>query len=172
MPAGLKLRGRSSVKTFREAVCERYDVSLDAYEKTVFWRCVFRWAIVSALPVRLLNRDYFDDDFDLIHDVGFCTSAAEACAEINKHRRARAMRGFGRRFLHVRVSGRRLANLAGRLLPRRSEHVVPEREWHCEILAGMPLFFDMNSVADGDHPSRFGGTSPNHSQRKDAAAAP
>lgn len=105
-------------KTFRDAVCERFGVPLERYRWEVFWRCVFPSA---RLPVELLmrlNPDYFREDFDLIESVAECTSASEVRSELNNFRYYYPIRGFGRRVLHLRISGQRLVELAALVFGR------------------------------------------------------
>jgi hypothetical protein len=103
-------------KTFREAVCERFDISPDAYEQEVLWRCFFPSALAPGKLLWLVNPAYFNDDLDLIRNVADCMSVAEVRRELNDHRYHRPLAGLGRRILHLRVSGQRLVNLAGMVL--------------------------------------------------------
>ena len=99
-------------KAFREAVCERFGISPEAYEQEVLWRCFFP----SVLPVgKLLWRlapAYFKSDLDLIRSIADCASVSELRTELNYQRNLRPLQGLGRRFLHLRISGQRLMNLA------------------------------------------------------------
>jgi len=103
-------------KTFREAVCERFDVSPDAYEEEVLWRCLFPSALAVGKMLWLVNPGHFDDDLELIRNVADCLSTSEVRTELNDFRYHRPLKGFGRRFLHIRVSGQRLVNLADMVL--------------------------------------------------------
>ncbi|MCX8089836.1 MAG: hypothetical protein N3I86_02725 [Verrucomicrobiae bacterium] len=101
-----------SEKTFRDAVCERFGIPPERYAHEVFWRCVFP---STRLPVRLLSRvhpAYFRQDLELIESVADCTSASEVRSELNNFRYYYPIRGFGRRVLHLRISGQRLVELA------------------------------------------------------------
>lgn len=104
------------MNNFREAICERFDISPDAYEREVLWRCFFPTSLVVGKLLWVVNRSYFNQDLELIQAVGECTSVSEVRAELNDHRYHLHLRGFARRFLHVRLSGQRLVNLASLVL--------------------------------------------------------
>jgi hypothetical protein len=100
------------MKTLREAVCERFDISPDAYEQEVLWRCFFPSALVPGKLLWHVNPAYFNEDLELIRNVAGCESVSEVRTELNDHRYHRPLAGLGRRILHLRVSGQRLVNLA------------------------------------------------------------
>ncbi|MCU0784923.1 MAG: hypothetical protein MUF81_12950 [Verrucomicrobia bacterium] len=81
------------MKTFREAVCARFDISPDAYEQEELWRCFFPPALAPG-----------------------CMSVSEVRLELNDHRDHRRLAGLRRRILHLRLSGQRLVNLAGMVM--------------------------------------------------------
>jgi hypothetical protein len=105
-------RAAMNGKTFREAVCERFDISSDAYEEEVLWRCFFPSALAVGKLLRLVNPGYFNEDLELIRHVADCTSVSEVRTELNDYRYHRPLAGLGRRLLHLRLSGQRLVNLA------------------------------------------------------------
>ena len=107
-----------SDRTFRDAVCERFGIAPERYEQEVFWRCVLpstRWLVRLLWRMRPV---YFRQDLELIESVADCTSVSEVRSELNSFRYYYRPRGFGRRLLHLRLSGQRLLRLAAQVLPR------------------------------------------------------
>lgn len=100
------------MKTFREAVCERFDISPDAYEQELLWRCFFPSALALGKLLWLVNPDYFNEDLELIRNVADCVRVAEVRLELNNHRYHRPLRGLAQRILRLRISGQRLVELA------------------------------------------------------------
>jgi len=100
------------MKTFREAVCQRFDISPEAYEQEVLWRCFYPPALALGRILWHLCPVYFDADLDLIQQVADCNSASEVRLELNDHRYHQPPKGLARRFLRIRLSGRRLVDLA------------------------------------------------------------
>ena len=104
------------MKTFREAVCGRFDISPDAYEQEVLWRCFFPPTLALGKLFWHLHPAYFDEDLEVIRDIAGCVSVSQVCAELNDFRYHHPLRGLPRRFLRVRVSGQRLVELAALVL--------------------------------------------------------
>ena len=105
-----------NMKTFREAVCERLDISPEAFEEEVLWRCFFPHTVVLGKILWLLKAAHFDEDLEMIREVAGCVSVSQVCAELNDFRYHHPLRGLPRRFLRVRVSGQRLVELAALVL--------------------------------------------------------
>lgn len=104
--------------TFRDAVCRRFGIAPERYEREVFLRCVFPAVGWLARLVWRVRPGYFRRDRELIESVAECTSLSEVRAELNRFRSYNRPRGFGRRILHLRVSGQRLIRLAAQVFPR------------------------------------------------------
>ncbi len=104
-----------SEQTFCDAVCKRFGIAREQYEEEVFRRCVFPATRFLSRLFRCLRPRAFEDDFELIRSVASCTSVREMRAEVNWFRSACPPRGFGRRVLHMRVSGKRLVGLAAQV---------------------------------------------------------
>jgi hypothetical protein len=104
-------------KTFREACCEKLNVSPDAYEPAVLWHC-FPPAHLFLGKLRWrLDRGYFANDLELLRAVADCTTLDELQDEIALHYSTKPNFGFERAVLRARMSGQRLANLASTVLP-------------------------------------------------------
>ena len=104
-------------KTFRETYCDRFGCPADAFEKRVFWRCLYRRSLPLAWLVHLLNRQYFDLDLQTIRQLGVSRSAQEFRGELEAFRYEYRMRGGLFRKLRVRVSGKRLVALLRETCP-------------------------------------------------------
>ena len=111
-------RQRVNEQSFREAVCERFGIPPERYTEEVFWRCVFPWTLLLVRLLWWLRPAWFRQDLELIESVADCTSVAEVRAELNSFRYYHRPRGFGRRVLHLRISGQRLMALAALVFRR------------------------------------------------------
>jgi hypothetical protein len=109
---------RANDKTFREAVCDRFRIPPERYTEEVFWRCVFPWTLLLVRLLWWLRPAWFRQDLELIESVADCTSVSEVRAEVNSFRYYYRPRGFGRRVLHLRISGQRLMALAALVFRR------------------------------------------------------
>jgi hypothetical protein len=103
-------------KTFKEAFCERYGYASEAYEGAVFRRCVFRHAWILAVLICWVAPETFQEDFDLIREVGQLSDPDLIRREVNYFygRNARD-KSWIRTTLLVRVSGKRLLRLRGKV---------------------------------------------------------
>ena len=109
------------MKTFRQACCEKFGISPEAFEEEVLWRCFYPKAVPLGKLLRRLNRHCFDSDFELIRQIADCTTASEMRAEMNEFRYHRPIFGFRRKVLRIRLSGQRLVNLGTKLLPEKNQ---------------------------------------------------
>lgn len=99
-------------KTFKEAFCERFRCPPERYEQSVFWRCLHRHAIPVAMLIRWINPEVFREDFDLIREIGGMNDPFLFRGEVDYfHGRNVRHDGLLRRYLRVRVSGRRVLKL-------------------------------------------------------------
>jgi hypothetical protein len=99
-------------RTFREGFCKECACATEAFETTVFWRCLHRRALPLSALIYRLHPSFFDPDFHTIRCLGNSTSYEEFGQEVNSFRSDNRRRGgFLRRKLRVRVSGRRLMKL-------------------------------------------------------------
>ena len=99
--------------SFQAAFCDQDKCPPESFETRVFWRCLHRRALPLSALVYLVNREFFELDFRTIRQLGVATSFEEFGAEVHSLRSEnRRHEGFLRRTLRVRVSGRRLMDLA------------------------------------------------------------
>ena len=100
-------------KNFRELFCDHFGCPLEAYERTVFWRCLHRRTLPLAALIYFINRDFFRRDFDTIRQLGVTRGQGEFQKEVEDY--YFNMRSYGnvlQRSLLVRVSGQRLVRLS------------------------------------------------------------
>jgi hypothetical protein len=103
-------------KTFRESFCERFGCPPEAFERRVFWRCLYRRSLPLSLVVYLVNRNYFALDLQTIKQLGVARSLQEFRGELESFRYEYRMRGGLLRNLRVRVSGKRLMGVLREVL--------------------------------------------------------
>lgn len=102
----------STVKTFRQALCEKLEIPAEAFEETVLWQCLPpQHSLIGKIRWRF-SRAYFDKDLELVRAVGDCTTSVEVRREIEYQRSTGQNKGFQRGLLRARVSGQRLLDLA------------------------------------------------------------
>jgi len=109
---GLTLSRSAWPKTFKEAFCDRFNCPPERYEERVFWRCLHRHAIPVAILIHWINPEVFREDFDLIHEIGGMNDPLLFRGELDYfHGRNVRHDGWLRRYLRMRVSGRRMLKL-------------------------------------------------------------
>jgi len=87
------------------------------FEEAVLMHCLLPYhRPVGKLRWRL-DPDYFAPDVALIETVADCTSVSEVSVELSWHRYTIPPAGLQRGLMRARLSGQRLMNLAGGLLP-------------------------------------------------------
>src|ERR1043165_1650951 len=79
-------------KTFRESFCERFGCPPEAFERRVFWRCLYRRSLPLSLVVYLVNRNYFALDLQTIKQLGVARSLQEFRGELESFRYEYRMR--------------------------------------------------------------------------------
>ena len=96
--------------------CERFKCSPEEYEELAFRKCLPWYARILAPVIRLINANFFAEDFKFIRYLGTATGGREVNSEVLSFQDAnRSKGGLLRMGLHLRVSGRKAANLAQQL---------------------------------------------------------
>jgi hypothetical protein len=97
----------------RVLFCERFKCSPEEYEELAFRKCLPWYARAFAPVLRVLNRDFFAEDFKFIRYLGTATGGREVNSEVLSFQDANRSRGgLLRMGLHMRASGRKAAALA------------------------------------------------------------
>lgn len=102
--------------TFAELFCERHRVRPDDFVHVVFRRCLHRRTWVCVPLLRLLRRDYFAADYELIRDVGRLTHARGLGNDLADYYSHPGNIGFLRRRLKLRLSIGRVTRLVHSVL--------------------------------------------------------
>jgi hypothetical protein len=110
----------SRMATFSELFCERHHLPPDRYARAMFWRCLHRRTWIFVPFLRLVDREYFSPDYDLIRAVGRMTTAGELANELPDFYSHPHNQIFARRRLGLRVSVGRLSRVVHELMPGRS----------------------------------------------------
>jgi hypothetical protein len=106
----------ANLKTFRAAFCEHCDCAPEDFAERALWRCHHRRALPLGRLIWWFDRRFYEADLELLRAVADCQTAAELGAEVSVFRYHNKSHGFWRKFLHVRLSGQRLVDLAAKLL--------------------------------------------------------
>ncbi len=105
-------------ETFQEAWQRVYPQAAVSFEDDVFWRSLYPHARIFARIVRFIRFGYFQRDMELIRRLGALNSVNEVRFEIDNYRYQHPEFGLFRRSLRLRVSGKRLIQLARRVMKR------------------------------------------------------
>ena len=102
--------------SFQEKFCDAHHCTPEDFKRRVFWRCLRRHALPFAPILLLFKPGYFYCDWELITAAGCALSLNTVQAEIGEFFCDTRNRGWWRRRLEIRVSGRRLSRLAAAYL--------------------------------------------------------
>jgi len=103
--------------TLAEIYCSQHGCAPGEFRRRVFWRTL-HWQSLPFVPLLLLG-DYFEPDRRLIDACARATRMRDVYEDIRDHSSTISNAGWFRRCLKVRLSTRRLRQLAARYL--RSE---------------------------------------------------
>ena len=107
----------ATVQQFQYLFCERFHCPRSEFEERAFRECLYSHAKLVAPVLRKLKPDFFAEDFRFIRYLGEATDSREmkACAADFQDANF-ARRSFLRTTLRIRVSGRKAARFAKRLI--------------------------------------------------------
>ena len=103
-------------QSFRKGVCKTLGCSHVGYAEAVFRHCLYPHASLPARVLRSFNPALFASDFELIRLVAEVSDLRDLRKEVESHRYAHRAPGFLRGYLRIRLSGRRLIQLAQQAL--------------------------------------------------------
>jgi len=102
---------------FKTAFCARFEYPLENFEKRVFWNAMHPEIKPLAFLINFLRPGFFRSDLDCIRSVAAAETKEEVRAIVNSLQFDPTFKqGFFRGLLGVRISGRRLTRLAGKVL--------------------------------------------------------
>lgn len=109
--AGIVITPMVSHPTFAECFCARHGVPREGYARAVFARALYRRARPVAWLLPVFRRDYFEADFDLIHEIEWLRRAGDFEREVERFYEHPRNRGCLRQGLRLRISTHRLKRL-------------------------------------------------------------
>ncbi len=109
------------MKTFEEKYCEAHRCTAQEFRRSVFWKCLHRHAVPVAPFILLFNPSYFDLDRILISESGRAVKTSQVWEEVREYFINPKHAGWVRRRANIRVSARRLLELARSYLPISGE---------------------------------------------------
>ncbi len=105
------------MKTFEEHYCEATGCSAEEFPRRIFWSCLHRHALPVAPVILLVNSEYFAADRELIAEVRKAQKMNQVWEEVRQYFVSPKHEGMLRRKANIRLSARRLINLARSHLP-------------------------------------------------------
>ena len=100
------------MKTFREIYCEKNGCTDSRFEHELLWRCFYPHARPLLPFMKVMSKQYFTADLELINDVGYSTGRQGVKDAIDSYFHHPANVGFLRRRLRVRISTNAIRHLA------------------------------------------------------------
>jgi hypothetical protein len=105
------------MKSFEELFCEAHGCSAAQFQPKVFWRCLTWRGKLFAIFLGGSTGEHFGPDRTFITGAGRATDMAQIRTEIRDYFEDPLNRGWLRQVADIRVSTRRVRNLARRYLP-------------------------------------------------------
>ncbi|MGC8743567.1 MAG: hypothetical protein ACP5T0_06795 [Verrucomicrobiia bacterium] len=102
-------------RCLQEIFCDYFKCPPEKYEERLFWLCVRPNVVFIAKILWIFYRRIFYGDLEMLRQLGRTSNTREIKYELESFRHYNPPRGFFRRDLKVRVSGRRLLRIASKL---------------------------------------------------------
>lgn len=102
-------------KDFRLLFCEASECPLDQFERRVLSLCVHSRHPTLARLLFHVDKENYKSDLEMIRLLGRCTSYAEFKTELEAWRSSHPSKGYLRKHLRLRASGKNLLKLASRI---------------------------------------------------------
>ena len=105
-----------AAQQFQALVCQQFDCPPSAYQEWAFRELLYWHARPVASMISMLSRGFFEEDLKFVRYLGEAEDFREAAETVADFRdRNSGWRGFWRKRLKLRVSGRKAAQLARQL---------------------------------------------------------
>jgi hypothetical protein len=105
---------------FQTVFCKRFGYPMEQFVRRFFWKCVPPRVRPLAVLTRVFMPGYFERDLGYLRRIGRSASLAEIAAQAGAIPFDRLLiHGFARRYLHLRISSRRVMHLARELMAQR-----------------------------------------------------
>jgi hypothetical protein len=105
------------MRTLEEIFCERHGCSRADFSRKVFWKCLHRHALPVAPFILAVYPSYFEADQELITEIRRAKRMNEVWEEVRQYFVSPKYEGWLRRRASIRLSARRLIELAREYLP-------------------------------------------------------
>jgi hypothetical protein len=105
------------MKTLEELYCEANKCTPEEFSGKVFWQCLYRHAWPFVPFLMLLNSKYFDADKEMIREIRNARKMSQVWEEVRAYFVNPRHVGWMRRRANIRLSARRVINLAREYLP-------------------------------------------------------
>jgi hypothetical protein len=105
------------MKTFEEKFCEVSGCSREDFSRKIFWKCLHRHALLLAPIILVFRSDYFAPDRELIAHLRRAEKMNDVWEEVRQYFVSPKYHGWLRRRANIRISARRLIELARDYLP-------------------------------------------------------
>jgi len=102
-------------RCLQEIFCEHFKCPPENFQDKLFWMCIKPNVSWIAKICWVFNRRMFASDLEMLRQLGRTYNTRQLRYELESFRHYHKPRGFLRRDLKVRVSGRRLLKIASRL---------------------------------------------------------
>jgi hypothetical protein len=116
-------------KTFREIYCARFEVPNERFEIDLLRRCLPAQARLLAPMLRRVTRNFFDVDVVFLRAVGAVRTTTGMRNRIEDFRDDPRNRRWSRMQLNLRVSTRRLLDIADEIVP----YLVDDRKLRSSV---------------------------------------
>lgn len=139
------------MNSFEDLFCQAHRCSPDEFRRRVFWKTLTWRGKLLAPFLGGSTGEHFSPDRSLISGVGRATDMAQIRAEIRDYFEDATNRGWLRQVADVRVSTRRVRNLARRYLPEAATGSLPPM---ADGESGVPMGDDRQKRSSGTAKSR------------------
>ena len=113
------------MKTLEDRYCEMNKCSPEEFPRKIFWKCLHRHALPLAPFILVLNPRYFDADWELIREIRRAERMNQVWEEVREYFMNPKHVGWLRRRANVRLSARRVINVAREYLPTAGAPPAP-----------------------------------------------
>ncbi len=104
-------------QTLEEKFCAAHGCSAADFPRRVFWKCLHRHALPVAPVILVLKPNHFSADRELVAEIGRAVKMNQVWEAVREFFLNPKHEGWLRKRANVRISARRLINLAREHLP-------------------------------------------------------
>jgi hypothetical protein len=123
------IEAKTAPQSFRERFIRLYECRPEHYERRVLELCVHSKHAVLARLFFKIDKENFKTDLQLIRLLGAVTQYSEFKTELDAWRSSHPSKGYLRKKLRLRVSGKNLLRLASRIFRGPNDFGFDRRGW-------------------------------------------